>query len=62
MAKTKQGEKVQKSGVKFSQGKKEGWGEGVLRLVLIYHYPILILICNKLVSLSRICIAHDDNS
>ena len=28
--------------VKLSQGRREGWGEGVLRFGFISHYPTLI--------------------
>ena len=32
----------EKSGVKLSLGRREGWGEGVLRFSFISHYPALI--------------------
>ena len=37
-----QGEEVEKSGMKLSWGRREGWGEGVLRFAFISHYPSLI--------------------
>lgn len=38
---------VQKSGVKSSLERREGWEEGVLRFGVLSHYPALILVCNK---------------
>ena len=43
-----QGEEVEKSGVKLSPGRREEWGEGVLRFGFISYYPTRILISNKL--------------
>ena len=42
------GEEVEKLGVKLSLGRRERWGEGVIRFRFISHYPTLILIGNKL--------------
>ncbi|GAB0186393.1 EH domain-containing protein 4 [Grus japonensis] len=36
------GEEVEKLGVKLSPGRREGWGEGVLRFYFISHYRDLI--------------------
>ena len=36
------GEEVEESGAKLSPGRREGWGEGVLRFGFISHYPALI--------------------
>ena len=36
------GEEVGEIGVKLSPGRREGWGEGVLRSGFISHYPTLI--------------------
>ena len=36
------GEEGEKSGVKLSPGRREGWGEGVLRSSFISHYPALV--------------------
>ena len=37
------GRRQRKSGVKLNLGRREGWGEGVLRFGFISHYPALIL-------------------
>ena len=36
-----QGEEGENSGVKLSPGRREGWGEGVLRFGFIFYYPTL---------------------
>jgi len=36
------GEGGRETGVKLSPGRREGWGEGVLRSGFISHYPALI--------------------
>ena len=56
------GEKAEKLGVKWSPGRKEGWREGVLRLGFISHCTTLIwLVVKPLISLGRVCFAHDGN-
>jgi len=37
-----QGGGVRETGLKLSLGRREGWGEGVLRSGFISHYPTLI--------------------
>jgi len=37
-----EGEGGRETGVKLSPGRREGWGEGVLRFRFFYHYPTLI--------------------
>jgi len=43
-----QGEEVEKLGVKLSPGRREGWGEVVLRFSLYFSLPYSDLIRNKL--------------
>ena len=44
-----QAEEVENSGGKLSLGRREGWGEGVYRFVLLSHYPTSLLIGNKII-------------
>ena len=60
---TAEGEEVENSGVKFSLGRREGWGEGVFKIWFFFSLSCSHLIGNRWSSFfpGQVSFAHDGN-